>query len=78
MVGAGLTALSKELLDKVEGLEKAVNDKQLLLEQQMDMSSMYHQRSREDRAELVKLQQHMVSLNSAVKPSIIPVAASRY
>ena len=65
-----LTRLAKALLDKVDGLEKEVNVKQLLLEQREDMSNMYHQRSREDRAELIKLQQLMVSLSSAVKPPI--------
>ncbi|PGH11185.1 hypothetical protein AJ79_05027 [Helicocarpus griseus UAMH5409] len=49
----------EELLQKIEGLEHDIDEKKVLLEKQEDMADMYHQRSREVKAELMKTQQNM-------------------
>ncbi|PGH14546.1 hypothetical protein AJ80_05866 [Polytolypa hystricis UAMH7299] len=47
------------LVEKVDELEKQLDEKQLLLEKQEDLADMYYQRSKETKAELTKSQQNM-------------------
>ncbi|KAG5288781.1 CCCH zinc finger DNA binding protein [Histoplasma capsulatum G186AR] len=47
------------LLQKIKDLELDIDEKKVRLEKQEDMANMYHQRSREAKTELTKLQQNM-------------------
>ncbi|EEH36427.2 CCCH zinc finger DNA binding protein [Paracoccidioides lutzii Pb01] len=46
-------------MERIEGLEKDIDEKKVLLEKQEDMANMYHQRSREAKLELMKTPQNM-------------------
>lgn len=48
------------MLQKIKDLELDIDEKKVRLEKQEDMANMYHQRSREAKTELTKLQQNMV------------------